>query len=68
MQPILRSILSENPDILYLAQRAIISYIKSIAYQPNKKIFDFNSLDVGKLSLSYGTQQFIEIFKRVKDA
>lgn len=54
LQPILRSILSENPDVMYLAQRAIVSYLKSIAHQSNKKIFDFNSIDVGKLSLSYG--------------
>lgn len=54
LQPILRSILSENKDVSYLAQRAIASYYKSIVYQPNKKIFDHKKIDIGKLSLSYG--------------
>ena len=54
LQPIIRSILSENPDIHYLAQRAITTYYKSIAYQPNKKIFDNKKIDIGKLSLSFG--------------
>lgn len=54
LQPILRSILSENKDIQYLAQRAIVSYVKSINYNSNKKIFNVKSIDIEKLALSYG--------------
>lgn len=54
LQPILRSILSENKDIQYLAQRAIVSYVKSINYNGNKKIFNVKSIDIEKLALSFG--------------
>lgn len=54
LQPILRSILSENPDINYLAQRALVNYYKSVAYNKNKNIFDHKKIDINKLSQSLG--------------
>lgn len=66
LQPIIRSILSENPDINYLAQRAIISYVKSIAYQSNKKIFNHKSIDIEKLALSFGLMMTPKIVDKSK--
>lgn len=54
LQPILRSILSESKDIQYLAQKALSCYVKSVALQKNKKVFDYKKIDINKLSLSYG--------------
>lgn len=54
LQPIVRSIISENPELVYLAQKTMASYIKSIYLQHNKDVFDIQSLDIEKLSLSLG--------------
>ncbi len=54
LKPILRSILSENPSILHLAQKAISSYVKSVHLNSNKNYFDIKNINVEELSLSYG--------------
>jgi ATP-dependent RNA helicase DDX10/DBP4 len=61
LQPIIRSILSENPDLIYLAQKSISSYIKSVYLQNDKEIFDINSIDIQKLALSYGLVNMPEL-------
>jgi len=54
LRPILGSILSENKDIMYLAQKALISYVKSVHMNGNKDVFDIKNIDIKELSLSYG--------------
>ena len=54
LQPVIRAILSENSDLVYTAQRAISSYVKSIFLQKSKEYFDVSSINIEKLALSYG--------------
>ena len=54
LRPILGSILSENKDIMYLAQKALISYVKSVHMNGNKEVFDIKNIDIKELALSYG--------------
>lgn len=61
LQPILRSLISENNELIHLAQKAIKSYLKSVYLQSNKEIFDLNSIDVQQLALSYGLVNLPEI-------
>jgi len=61
LQPILRSLISENPDLIHLAQKAIKSYLKSIYLQSKKEIFDLKAIDVQQLALSYGLVNLPEI-------
>jgi ATP-dependent RNA helicase DDX10/DBP4 len=61
LQPIIRSILSENSDLIYLAQKSMGSYIKSVYLQNDKEIFDINSIDIQKLALSYGLVNMPEL-------
>lgn len=50
----LQSICSQNQDIKYLAQKALISYVRSVYLQKNKKVFQVGALDIQKLAKSYG--------------
>ncbi len=50
----LRVICAEHPEIKYLAQKAIISFLKSIYYMEDKNTFNVNNIDLKKLALSYG--------------
>jgi ATP-dependent RNA helicase DDX10/DBP4 len=52
----LQSICSEHQDVKYLAQRALISYLKFVYKAANKQVFNINRIDVGKLANSYGLQ------------
>jgi ATP-dependent RNA helicase DDX10/DBP4 len=61
LQPILRSILSENKDLINLAQKTIKSYIKSVYIQPDKNVFDIKGIDIQKLALSYGLMNLPEL-------
>jgi ATP-dependent RNA helicase DDX10/DBP4 len=61
LQPIIRSILSENSELIYLAQKSMSSYIKSVYLQNDKEIFDINSIDIQKLALSYGLVNMPEL-------
>jgi len=61
LQPILRSLISENYDLIHLAQKAIKSYLKSIYLQSNKDIFDIKAIDVQQLALSYGLVNLPEV-------
>ena len=40
----------------YLAQRALISYLKFVYKAANKKIFNIKMIDAAKLAESYGLQ------------
>ena len=61
LQPILRSLISENSELIHLAQKAIKSYLKSIYLQSNKDIFDIKTIDIQKLALSYGLVNLPEL-------
>ena len=54
MAAVVRSIISEKPDMVQMAEKAVSSYIKSVALFSNKKVFDIKSIDLNKLCLSYG--------------
>lgn len=53
----LQAFCSEDNDLKYLAQRAIVSYLKSLYYKTDKKVFNMNDLKLKKLSRSYGLIQ-----------
>ncbi len=61
LQPIIRSILSENSELIHLAQKAISSYIKSIFLLNDKEVFDIASINVEQLALSYGLVNIPEL-------
>ena len=61
LQPILRSLISENSDLIHLAQKAIKSYLKSVYLQSKKDIFDIKAIDVQQLALSYGLVNLPEV-------
>lgn len=50
----LQSICSEHQDVKYLAQRALISYLRFLYKSGNKKIFDIRKINLETLSRSYG--------------
>eukprot|EP00455_Lapot_gusevi_P017901 TRINITY_DN1968_c0_g1_i2.p1 TRINITY_DN1968_c0_g1~~TRINITY_DN1968_c0_g1_i2.p1 ORF type:complete len:792 (-),score=261.02 TRINITY_DN1968_c0_g1_i2:28-2130(-) len=49
-----QSFLAEDPDLKYLAQRAFISYLRSIFLQADKEVFDVLKIDANKLSEGMG--------------
>lgn len=54
IQSSLQSICSEHQDVKYLAQRAIISYIRFVYKAHNKDIFNIKKINLEALSKSYG--------------
>lgn len=50
----LRSICSQHQDVKYLAQRALISYLRFVFKAQNKKIFNLKKIDLEKFALSFG--------------
>ena len=54
IQPTLQKLNAENRDIKHLAEKACISYIKSIYLMKDKEVFKFKELDVEKLAFSLG--------------
>ena len=44
LKPKLQALLSERPELKYTAQRAFVSYIRSVHLQGNKSIFDVSTL------------------------
>lgn len=57
----LQSLCTENQELKYLGQRAIISYLKSINYLPDKEIFNVKNVNLVKLARSYGLAQIPSI-------
>lgn len=43
-----------DKDLKYLAQRAFVSYVRSVHLQPNKDVFDVDSLPLEELATSLG--------------
>ena len=54
IQPTLQKLNAENRDVKHLAEKACISYIKSIYLMKDKEVFQFDKLDCEKLALSLG--------------
>jgi len=46
--------LVESVDLKYLAQRAFISYLRSVFFAKDKEIFDATKIDADGLAESYG--------------
>ena len=44
----------QSPDVKYLAQKAFISYVRSIFLQPDKEVFKFSELDLDGFAASMG--------------
>lgn len=62
----LESILSENNELKYLAQRAFISYVKSVNQMSQKDVFDVRKIDTNKYAASMGLVQ-IPVLKFASD-
>ena len=54
IQPTLQKLNAENRDVKHLAEKACISYIKSIYLMKDKEVFPFDQLDCEKLASSLG--------------
>ena len=50
----LQAVLSQRPELKYTAQRALISYVRSVHLQSNKDVFDASALPLEELALSMG--------------
>ena len=50
----LESICSEHQDVKYLAQRALISYLRFVHKAQNKKMFDLRKIDLDAFARSFG--------------
>lgn len=50
----LESICSEHQDVKYLAQRALISYLRFVHKAHNKKIFNLKKIDLQAFAKSFG--------------
>jgi len=42
------------PDIMHLAKKACITYLKSVFVMPDKDVFKFSEIDTAKLAYSLG--------------
>ncbi|CAI5968454.1 unnamed protein product [Closterium sp. NIES-64] len=57
MQPIaqaLAALLSKDSEIKYLAQRSLVTYLRSVHLQSNKEVFDVTKLPVEEIAASMG--------------
>lgn len=50
----LAALLSKDPDLKYMAQRAFVTYLRSIHLRPDKEIFDVSKLPIEEFSVSQG--------------
>ena len=57
----LQSLCSEDQELKYLGQRAIISYLNSIHYLSDKEVFDLKNINLKKFAGSYGLVQIPSI-------
>lgn len=54
MSPALAGLLSKNPELKYLAQRAFVTYLRSIHLRPDKEMFDVMKLPHAEFAASLG--------------
>ncbi len=64
----LQSLCSEDQELKYLGQRAVISYLNSIHYMPDKEVFDLKNINLQKLAGSFGLVQIPEVSFEQEDA
>jgi ATP-dependent RNA helicase DDX10/DBP4 len=50
----LAGVLSQDPELKHTAQRAFVSYLRSINLQPNKEVFDVTRLAITEFAASLG--------------
>ena len=50
----IQGLLGKDNELKYLAQRSVVSYLRSVYLQPNKNVFDVDALDVRKYANSVG--------------
>lgn len=50
----LQQLCFQNPDVKYLAQKAFISYARSVHYQKDKEVFKLDELDLDGFAASMG--------------
>ena len=54
IQSSMQGLLSKDSDLKYLAQRAVVCYLRSVHLQKNKKVFDVKTIDVDAYAFSMG--------------
>ena len=52
-----QSFLAADPELKFLAQKALLAYLKSVLLQPDKAVFDLKAIDVPALAAAMGLQQ-----------
>lgn len=52
--PALQALLSKDPQLKEIAQKALVSYLRSVFLQPNKSIFDVTKLPTTEFAMSLG--------------
>lgn len=54
IQPELQAQLFQDPELKYIAQKAFISYVRSVYLQKNKEVFNVEKIPLEELAHSYG--------------
>ncbi|AMD22758.1 HHL012Cp [Eremothecium sinecaudum] len=54
IKPQLQSLLFKDPELKYLAQKAFISYVRSIYIQKDREVFKFDELPLNEFAASLG--------------
>jgi ATP-dependent RNA helicase DDX10/DBP4 len=69
IQPSLQKLNAENNDVMHLAKRACVSYLKCVYLMRDKEIFRFDDIDQQKLAESFGlaTVPELDFIKSDKD-
>lgn len=49
-----QSMIAENPELKLLAQKAFVSYVRSVCLQPNKEVFQPTALPLAELATAFG--------------
>lgn len=57
----LQALCTEDNELKYLGQRAVISYLNSLHRMPDKEIFDIKNINLAKFARSYGLVQIPKI-------
>ena len=54
IRPVLEKLNAENRDLMHLAKKACVSYLKGVHVMKDKTVFDLAAIDTQKLAHSYG--------------
>lgn len=57
----LQAIIAERPDVKHLAERAFVSYVRSVFLMPDKEVFKIKELPLEDFALSFGLISVPEI-------